>query len=63
MKCVIVSKIVLAKAFIYIYIYILYWHKSHLVKMFFRISQKKTKKFLTQKKEKRKAVLSQLNVE
>ena len=31
--------------------------------MFFRISQKKTKKSLTQKKEKRKAVLSQLNVE
>ena len=28
----------------FIYIYILYWHKSHLIKMFFRISQKKLRK-------------------
>ena len=47
---------------IYIHIYILYWHKSHLIKMFFRISQKKQKILLLRKKKKRKAVLSQLNV-
>ena len=48
-----------------IYIYILYWRKSHLIKMFFRIGQKNKnkKKSLTQKNEKRKAVFSQLNVE